>query len=133
MTMANKVVVLKDGLVKQKGSPSDIYSRPVSRYVAKLFGKTNIVAARHAPKSYHRFFDELLNEDAISIRPHQIKLINSKSLKNKTAIDGKIISKKFYGSFQEIIVKSEDLSLAIHLEPERKIKIGDKIKFCMDL
>ena len=39
MTMANKVVVLKDGLVKQKGSPSDIYSRPVSRYVAKLFGK----------------------------------------------------------------------------------------------
>ena len=42
-------------------------------------------------------------------------------------------SKKFYGSFQEIVVKSEDLSLAIHLEPERKIKIGEKIKFCMDL
>ena len=133
MTMANKVVVLKDGLVEQKGSPSDIYSRPLNRYVAKLFGKTNIVAARHAPKSYHRFFDKTLREDAVSIRPHQIKLVTSKLSKQKTTIDGKIISKKFYGSFQEIIVKSEDLSLAIHLEPERKINIGDKIKFCMDL
>ena len=79
------------------------------------------------------FIDKLFNEDAVSIRPHQIKLVTSKSLKYKTAIDGKIISKKFYGSFQEIIVKSEDLSLAIHLEPKRKINIGDKIKFCMDL
>ena len=84
----------------------------------------------------NRIIDFLMNfsnEDAVSIRPHQIKLVTSKLSKQKTAIDGKIISKKFYGSFQEIIVKSEDLSLAIHLETERKIKIGDKIKFCMDL
>ncbi|RWE14283.1 MAG: sn-glycerol-3-phosphate ABC transporter ATP-binding protein UgpC [Mesorhizobium sp.] len=38
MTMADKIVVLKDGRVEQVGSPHDLYHRPATRFVAGFIG-----------------------------------------------------------------------------------------------
>ncbi|MDE5445621.1 sn-glycerol-3-phosphate ABC transporter ATP-binding protein UgpC [Bradyrhizobium sp. CSA207] len=38
MTMANKIVVLKDGNIEQVGSPHDLYHNPASRFVAGFIG-----------------------------------------------------------------------------------------------
>ena len=38
MTLADRIVVLKDGLVQQVGTPEDIYQRPANRFVAGFFG-----------------------------------------------------------------------------------------------
>jgi multiple sugar transport system ATP-binding protein len=38
MSMADKLVLLHDGLVEQIGTPRDIYERPVNRYVASFVG-----------------------------------------------------------------------------------------------
>jgi multiple sugar transport system ATP-binding protein len=38
MTLADQIVVLKDGVVQQIGSPADIYERPANRFVAGFFG-----------------------------------------------------------------------------------------------
>jgi multiple sugar transport system ATP-binding protein len=38
MTMADRIVVLKDGQVQQVGSPVEIYARPVNRFVAGFMG-----------------------------------------------------------------------------------------------
>ncbi len=38
MTLADQIVVLKDGIVQQIGTPSDIYERPANRFVAGFFG-----------------------------------------------------------------------------------------------
>ena len=38
MTMADRIVVLQDGIVEQVGSPLDLYERPVSKFVAGFIG-----------------------------------------------------------------------------------------------
>ena len=128
MTMANKVVVLKDGLVEQIGSPSNIYDQPINRYVAKLFGKSNIIPSKLAPKSYFKFYDKELNEDAVSIRPHQFTLLKN-SDKKKKIFDGLISSRKSFGSFQEILVDADGLKFVMHFQNEEKLEINQKIRF----
>jgi ABC-type sugar transport system ATPase subunit len=45
MTLADKIVVLRDGLVEQVGSPRELYERPQNLFVAQFIGspKMNIV------------------------------------------------------------------------------------------
>ncbi len=38
MTLADRIVVLRDGLVEQIGSPNELYSYPVNRFVAGFIG-----------------------------------------------------------------------------------------------
>ena len=38
MTMADHVVVMRDGIIEQQGSPLDLYDRPVSKFVAGFIG-----------------------------------------------------------------------------------------------
>ncbi|HCC36131.1 MAG TPA: sugar ABC transporter ATP-binding protein [Treponema sp.] len=38
MTMANKIVVMKDGYIQQIGSPLDLYNYPVNKFVAGFIG-----------------------------------------------------------------------------------------------
>ena len=43
MTLADQIVVMRGGTIEQVGSPSDIYHRPQSRYVAEFVGQNNIL------------------------------------------------------------------------------------------
>lgn len=47
MTLATKIVVLKDGFIQQIGSPEDIYDRPANTFVADFMGSPpmNLVSA----------------------------------------------------------------------------------------
>jgi multiple sugar transport system ATP-binding protein len=38
MTMADRIVVLRDGVIEQAGSPLDLYNRPANRFVAGFIG-----------------------------------------------------------------------------------------------
>ncbi len=46
LAMADEVLLLKDGVIVQKGSPIDIYSRPNSFYAAEFLGTNNVVKGR---------------------------------------------------------------------------------------
>jgi len=48
MTLANRIVVLRDGVIEQVGTPSEIYDRPDNRFVAGFIGspKMSFLAAR---------------------------------------------------------------------------------------
>ena len=45
LSMADRVAVLRDGLVSQLGTPRDLYRRPNSRFVAEFLGETNVMSA----------------------------------------------------------------------------------------
>jgi multiple sugar transport system ATP-binding protein len=50
MTLADRIVLLKDGQIEQQGRPLDLFERPVSRFVAGFLGSPsiNILRARLA-------------------------------------------------------------------------------------
>ena len=47
MTMADRIVVMKDGRIEQAGSPMEIYEKPATRFVAEFIGapKMNLMKA----------------------------------------------------------------------------------------
>jgi multiple sugar transport system ATP-binding protein len=42
MTMADRIVLLRDGRIEQAGSPLDLYERPATRYVAGFLGSPSM-------------------------------------------------------------------------------------------
>ena len=45
LTMSDVIVVMRDGLVQQKGDPTTLYERPVNRFVADFIGTSNFMEA----------------------------------------------------------------------------------------
>ena len=48
MTMADRMVVMREGIIEQTGSPLDVYDRPVNLFVAKFIGSPamNLIEGR---------------------------------------------------------------------------------------
>ena len=42
MTMADKIVVMRDGIIEQIGSPLDLYDHPANRFVAQFIGSPSM-------------------------------------------------------------------------------------------
>lgn len=68
MTMADKIVVLKDGLIQQVGKPMDLYENPVSVFVAGFIGspKMNFLDGE---------FTKNFECDTIGFRPEHTKIV----------------------------------------------------------
>ncbi len=45
LTMSDVIVVMRDGLIQQQGSPTELYERPVNRFVADFIGTSNFIKA----------------------------------------------------------------------------------------
>jgi multiple sugar transport system ATP-binding protein len=51
MTLADRVVVLRDGLIEQVGTPLELYDRPANQFVAQFIGtpQMNVIAGANLP------------------------------------------------------------------------------------
>lgn len=49
LTMADRIVVMNQGVIEQVGTPQEIYHRPASLFVADFVGKMNFFPARARP------------------------------------------------------------------------------------
>lgn len=127
MEMADKIVVLNDGKVDQIGTPMEIYSNPVNKYVALLFGKTNLVPLDIIPDAKHHFFDPELNKEVISVRPHQWKIGKNESRLNGINLACKVISARPKGALQEVKVEYKNLIFAIDVPIKHPIKMDSYV------
>ncbi len=46
LTMSDVIVVMRDGLIQQMGDPTELYERPVNRFVANFIGVSNPLPSR---------------------------------------------------------------------------------------
>ena len=49
LAMSDRIVVMRDGLIEQAGTPDEIYSLPRSAFVADFIGSANLIRGRHRP------------------------------------------------------------------------------------
>jgi iron(III) transport system ATP-binding protein len=45
LSMADRIVVMRDGVIEQVGTPHEVYERPATPFVADFVGKVNVVPA----------------------------------------------------------------------------------------
>ncbi|WP_029041728.1 ABC transporter ATP-binding protein [Cucumibacter marinus] len=86
MTMADRIVVLKDGEVQQVGTPIELYERPNSLFVAGFIGspKMNFLTGQFAEK---------YKAHTVGVRPEHIELANGDAVWH-----GKVIHTEALGS-----------------------------------
>ncbi|HET7305379.1 MAG TPA: ABC transporter ATP-binding protein [Segeticoccus sp.] len=53
LTMSDRLAVMCDGVVRQAGTPEDIYEHPADRFVAGFIGTPNLVSGRYAGGELH--------------------------------------------------------------------------------
>jgi multiple sugar transport system ATP-binding protein len=75
MTLADRVVVLRDGAIEQVGSPLELYDRPANRFVAQFIGtpQMNVVASQELPMSAERAPQAAF----VGVRPEDLKLADA--------------------------------------------------------
>ena len=70
MTLADRVVVLRDGAIEQVGSPLDLYDRPANQFVAQFIGtpQMNLIDTALLPGLRHIVGDTGSSDGFIGVR-----------------------------------------------------------------
>ena len=76
MTLADRVVVLRDGRIEQVGTPLELYDRPASRFVAQFIGtpQMNVVSATALPQLQAALGVRLPGDGVVGLRPESVTL-----------------------------------------------------------
>lgn len=120
LTMSDTIIVMKDGVIQQIGTPIDVYNEPKNAYVADFIGESNIVAGtmkkdREVVLSsgitfecvdplFPEFTEGIANLVDVVIRPEDFYVAEEKDGR----INGTVESVIFKGVHYEIKVKSDD-------------------------
>ncbi|MDR1158272.1 MAG: ABC transporter ATP-binding protein [Oscillospiraceae bacterium] len=120
LTMSDTIVVMRDGLVQQIGTPIDIYNEPKNEFVAGFIGESNILdgvmrADYHvsfAGRSFECVDKGFAPDEDIDVvvRPEDIKLVPAGS----GMLRGVVTSVIFKGVHYEMLVKVGEREWMLH-------------------
>lgn len=110
LSISDRIVVMNAGRADQIGTPSEIYNRPATRFVASFVGTLNIIEAVVADPAANtvRIGNDVVtlkepvgslkagDKLSIALRPEAGSM--SESAKGDTVLTGKVISSHFLGS-----------------------------------
>lgn len=135
LTMSDTIVVMKDGVVQQIGTPTGIYNEPNNRFVANFIGESNIFEGKYLSKNHVSFltsefecvdtgFEDNEVVDVV-IRPEDFDIISAKGAK----IKGLVSTSVFKGVHFELCVMVGEKEIVVHTYENRKVgeTIGLKV------
>ena len=115
LTMSDRIAVFNEGKIQQVGTPSEIYERPASAFVAGFVGTSNLVSGEIAQRITG-------SPDMFSIRPEKIHLdaTNGDPGKDMLCIDGVVRDVVYLGLFTRYLVEIEGGSDLVVVEQNLK-------------
>lgn len=151
MSIADKIVIMKDGFIQQISSPNDLYYKPINKYVANFIGHTNIYDIHIENNSFtlfgENFSTKLADADfsEVLIPAETIKIIdnenthkqnaNNKNNPNTRILKGIIKDIESFTSIRKYIVEIDSLSLEIkemNVPSEFEYHVGDVVSISID-
>ena len=82
LTMSDRIGVMSAGKLQQVGSPKDIYTRPVNRFVASFIGETNFLPGTVVPGGVKlaggavvEVATEAKGAVTVTVRPEQVRIV----------------------------------------------------------
>lgn len=115
LVLSNTVVVMRDGILQQIGSPAVLYHNPANAFVANFIGQSNILDGVMSDDFKvviaGREFESLTlgfvagEQVDVVIRPENVRLQNIDGSEMAT---GRVVMSTFKGSYNDIAVETED-------------------------
>ncbi|HEY9535627.1 MAG TPA: ABC transporter ATP-binding protein [Mucilaginibacter sp.] len=117
LSMADELIVLKDGEIIESGRPKTLYQNPQNLYTAKLLTNCNVLSARDAAH-----FGINTKADHVVIYPEWAAPTNSWTRK-----DWVVKQVLFKGSYEDLLLAKGDITLRLLNDEPGKYKMGDKV------
>ena len=143
LTMSDTIIVMKDGIIQQIGTPIDVYNEPKNAYVADCIGESNIVPGTMKKDFEVTFSDGITftcvdplfpeftegqdNDVDMVIRPEDFYV----SEEAEGRINGTVESIVFKGVHYEILVRSDNgiVWMVHNVDP---VKVGQRVGLYVD-
>ncbi|HPZ15045.1 MAG TPA: ABC transporter ATP-binding protein [Sphaerochaeta sp.] len=121
MAMSDKIVILKDGLIQQVGTPQQIYQHPQNEFVANFIGKANILKGKIAAKKAGEVTVDIGgtkyqvaqktswkvgDEVSVVVRPEAIEL-------GREDLTGTVVKTTYMGVSQDYWIKFQGVELEV--------------------
>jgi len=150
MTLADKIVILKDGYIQQVGTPVEVFEQPANRFVAGFIGNPpiNMVPAEikiengHSTISFGGLFFPVILPACCShgqkvlagIRPDAVKAGNDlKILKGSWKVSATVVVAEILGSQSLIEFSAGSTTMIGELQGRVQVRPGEKIELGFDL
>ena len=127
MTIADKIILMKDGIIEQHGTPEDLYNRPATAFAGSFIGNPpmNILTPDAQIKAE---FSSLLPSGGstepflIGVRPENIEISKDSGIKSLvTAIE-------YLGADTLIVCSSKDQTLTLTVSGKARLSKGDQLR-----
>ncbi|HSV58793.1 MAG TPA: sn-glycerol-3-phosphate ABC transporter ATP-binding protein UgpC [Variovorax sp.] len=131
MTLADRVVVLKDGLIEQVGSPLDLYDRPANRFVAQFIGmpSMNMVPA-NAVETFSQLTGGKLPADGfLGVRPEGVRVYPDG---HGAGVSGRVDLVEALGADTLIHVDVNGTSLIARQNERTPLRAGEEVQVEID-
>jgi multiple sugar transport system ATP-binding protein len=131
MTLADRVVVLRDGQIEQVGTPLELYDRPANQFVAQFIGtpQMNMVAAARVPQLSDAFSVPLPTGGFVGLRPESVMLQPAGS----GPVQGRVDLIEALGAETLVYVTSEQgAQLVARLNTRTAVRVGDRVSVAID-
>ena len=142
MTMADRIVVMKDGYVQQVGTPRELYFEPVNVFVAGFFGEPpmNFVRGKVnngkimvgkteidlAPKLGDRLKQVEGKEIVFGFRPEAIRLGEKK---DAYVLPATVELTEMLGDNTNVYIQMEDVHSILKVDPHDTLEVDSSILF----
>lgn len=134
LTMSDTIVVMREGVVQQIGTPQDIYNEPKNAFVADFIGESNILPGVMLRDYLVRFngreytcvdfgFGEGQDVDVV-VRPEDVDIIPAARV-NGNGMAGVVKSVLFMGVHYEIQVDAGDFTWMVHTTD--LVNVGERV------
>ncbi len=147
MTMGDKIVVMRDGLIQQIGDPLTLYNKPINRFVAGFIGSPPMnflnVSVEESGKDIVVVQDnmklKITGEQAKKLRSHVGKRVffgirpedlqHAPQAKDLSYIETKIEVVEPLGAEIHLYAKTGANYIISRVSPDVTVKVGDTVKF----
>ncbi len=130
MTLADRVVVLRDGAIEQVGSPLDLYDRPANRFVAQFIGTPamNLLPAAVLPSLTDLAGGRLPRDGFMGVRPEGVRLRSAEG----APLAGRVELIEALGADTLIYVDVQGTSLVARQSQRSALRVGDAVGVELD-
>jgi multiple sugar transport system ATP-binding protein len=126
MTMADKIVVMHDGIIEQTGTPLDLYNKPANLFVAGFIGspKMNFLEYSSLPESIKKLAPK--GSSTFGVRPEHL------TIKEENSIPLKVKNVEQLGSDSYLYgetIEGQEISIKLNNQTEIKSKQSVNVGF----